>query len=137
MDLLATRNNKHCSKCGSTKQSGKQSCCARGGAWFENCGDVGDTQFDHTWAEGIQACKGIGSLISAKSSLQGILHHVEHNAYPVINAKPQNTITRERMLIYHPGSVRNVSNMDSGDCASPTKALVCTLSLFIISNLQE
>ena len=66
MDLLATRNNKHCSKCGSTKQSGKQSCCARGGAWFENCGDVGDTQFDHTWAEGIKVCEGellTGSLM--------------------------------------------------------------------------
>ena len=46
-----------CPKCVATKSSGERSCCARGGAWFKNCGDVGDTKFDHTWAEGIQACK--------------------------------------------------------------------------------
>ena len=45
-----------CPKCNITKKSGTLSCCARGGAWFKNCGDVGDTQFDHTWAEGIEAC---------------------------------------------------------------------------------
>ena len=46
-----------CPKCGSTNKSGKLSCCARGGAWFKKCGDAGDTQFDHTWSEGIHACK--------------------------------------------------------------------------------
>ena len=46
-----------CPKCGTTKKSGELSCCARGGAWFKNCGDVGDTKFGHTWAEGIQACE--------------------------------------------------------------------------------
>ena len=47
-----------CPKCGTTKASGKRSCCARGGAWFKNCGGAGDSQFDHTWAEGMQACNG-------------------------------------------------------------------------------
>ena len=47
-----------CPKCGTVQQSGALSCCARGGAWFTNCGDTGDTKFDHTWVEGIQACKG-------------------------------------------------------------------------------
>ena len=51
------RINKGCSKCGIFKQSGKLSCCARGGAWFKNCGNAGDAHFDHTWFEGIQACK--------------------------------------------------------------------------------
>ena len=45
-----------CPKCGVVKRNGKLSCCARGGAWFKNCGDVGDTQFDHTWTEGMQSC---------------------------------------------------------------------------------
>ena len=49
--------NKMCPKCGNTKKSGKLSCCARDGAWFKNCGDAGDSNFDHTWIEGIQACK--------------------------------------------------------------------------------
>ena len=46
-----------CSKCGSTKKSSKRSCCARGGAWFKNCGDAGNPKFDHTWAEGLRACR--------------------------------------------------------------------------------
>ena len=46
-----------CSKCGFVKTSGKRSCCARGGAWFKNCGDSKNIKFDHTWAQGIQACK--------------------------------------------------------------------------------
>ena len=33
------------------------SCCGRGGSWFKNCGGGGNTKFQHTWYEGIQACK--------------------------------------------------------------------------------
>ena len=46
-----------CPKCGTAKISGRLSCCARGGAWFHNCGDSNDSNFDHTWVEGIQACE--------------------------------------------------------------------------------
>merc|ERR1712147_508096 len=55
-----------CSKCGTVKNSGKRSCCARGGAWFNKCGSPGDSNFDHTWMQGIQACKGFVSLFSHK-----------------------------------------------------------------------
>ena len=44
-----------CPKCGSF-ESGKQSCCAPGGTWFGDCGNSGDSKFEHTWFEGIQAC---------------------------------------------------------------------------------
>ena len=54
-----------CPKCGHAKKSGKPSCCARGGAWFHKCGDVVNNKFDHTWAEGIQACNGFVGSISA------------------------------------------------------------------------
>ena len=46
-----------CLKCGTSKKSGKRTCCARGGAWFKNCGDAGDEKFEHTWAEGIRVCQ--------------------------------------------------------------------------------
>ena len=52
-----TDSSSTCSKCGTFAKSGKPSCCARGGAWFNKCGDPGDSNFDHTWFEGIQACK--------------------------------------------------------------------------------
>ena len=46
-----------CSKCGIVKESGKLSCCAPGGAWAKNCGNDGDSKFDHTWKQGILACE--------------------------------------------------------------------------------
>ena len=45
-----------CSKCGIIKKSGKISCCAPGGAWFNHCGS--GVNVEHTWFEGLQACKG-------------------------------------------------------------------------------
>ena len=47
-----------CSKCVWNAQASIRTCCARGGAWFENCGEAGDKRFDHTWLEGSQACSG-------------------------------------------------------------------------------
>ena len=46
-----------CRKCGTINKSGKSSCCGRGGSWFRNCGGAGNANVDHTWYEGIQACK--------------------------------------------------------------------------------
>ena len=46
-----------CPKCGIHKHTGKPSCCHRGGTWYTKCGDPGDTNYDHTWAEGNLACE--------------------------------------------------------------------------------
>ena len=49
---------KTCSKCGINEKSGKRSCCAPGGVWFKNCGSARNRTIDHTWVEGIEACRG-------------------------------------------------------------------------------
>ena len=54
--ILPTKSSDECPKCGTMPNSGQVSCCARGGAWFKNCGDFGDTRYDHTWFEGKRAC---------------------------------------------------------------------------------
>ena len=46
-----------CPKCAVSLNSRKPSCCAPGGAWFRNCGENDDPEFDHTWFEGVQACE--------------------------------------------------------------------------------
>ena len=46
-----------CLNCVPIKKSGKTSCCGRGGSWFEKCGGAGNSNLDHTWYEGIRACK--------------------------------------------------------------------------------
>ena len=52
-----------CPKC-VTNRSGKLSCCARGGAWFKKCGDVGDSNVEHTWFDGTRACKGKLTIVN-------------------------------------------------------------------------
>ena len=63
-----------CPKCGIFKKSGKINCCASGGAWFNQCGDAGDSKFDHTWLEGKESCKRTGKLIG--SAIQCKCMHV-------------------------------------------------------------
>ena len=48
-----------CSKCGMFKKSAKVSCCAPGGAWYKNCGGADDRNVEHSWVEGMEACKGM------------------------------------------------------------------------------
>ena len=46
-----------CPECGIIGKFGEASCCGRGGSWFGNCGSAGNANLDHTWYEGIRACK--------------------------------------------------------------------------------
>ena len=57
-----------CSQCARIKDTSRYSCCARGGAWFNNCGGS-DSSFDHTWSEGLQACRRSTGLLSAQGQL--------------------------------------------------------------------
>ena len=62
-----------CPKCGTNKQSGKTSCCFSGGTWFKKCGDSAiASNSEHTWAEGIQACK---VSFSGEAQGQTMLRH--------------------------------------------------------------
>ena len=71
--VMATRITPVCPQCAAIKKSGKLSCCAPGGAWFENCGTSGNSNTDHTWLEGVQACKDVVGLFSVKAEAQFIL----------------------------------------------------------------
>ena len=62
--------NSACSKCGTIKKSGQLSCCAPGGTWFQNCGDGANSDLDHTWFEGIQACVGVEAKVKAMLNRQ-------------------------------------------------------------------
>ena len=54
-----------CPNCGIITKSGEMSCCGHSGSWFENCGSAGNANVDHTWYEGIQACKTIAQSKAA------------------------------------------------------------------------
>ena len=73
-----------CLKCGIIAKSGKISCCGGGGSWFRNCGSTGNTNLDHTWHEGIQACKGHQS--QSKIAIGQQLNAGQHNVFDSSNS---------------------------------------------------
>ena len=54
-----TPESTECTKCVIAKKAGKSTCCARGGSWFGKCGDPDDPDVEHTWYEGVDACKNL------------------------------------------------------------------------------
>ena len=119
------------------KKSGKFSCCARGGAWFNKCGDTNDKHFGHTWAQGIQACNGFARSIFVKSALQPKLHDMGVMAYLATSAPSRNG-TQKKINFYHPVSTLNVTTgtIDSEDIDEATEAASLACVLFIISHLS-
>ena len=124
-------NSEGCSKCGIVKQSGKLSCCARGGAWFKKCGDVGDSNFDHTWVDGIQACKGFASSSSVESLSLLMLRYDQTNSQSQNTSRSPN-VTHHQENIYPTTSMSDASTTDYEGCVELTKIIVCTILLFII-----
>ena len=80
---------KRCPKCG-VKKSGTLSCCARGGAWFNNCGDEESVNADHTWTDGIQACKGSVSLFLKNNQQPQIILRNEPTHAPLNDTRTRN-----------------------------------------------
>ena len=66
-----------CPNCGTVTRTGARSCCAPGGSWHKKCGNSGDLSFEHTWSQGIQACKHLasGAQMQFTSSFQTTISH--------------------------------------------------------------
>lgn len=118
------------------KKSGKRSCCVRGGAWFNKCGDAGDTQFDHTWTDGINACRDLVPSASAELPLEGMFRHAGVVVYPLNTTQLRNT-SHQQLHIDQP---RNISNAGATthleDYIEITQVIVFVCASFIILYLQ-
>ena len=122
--FLASSNNR-CFKCSTLKKSGKHSCCARGGTWFKNCGDAGDTNFDHTWVEGIKACTNFSIPTLVESSLHVILTNVS----AIID--PRNTVESGKKHS-NVSCVDNIPNAsDRVNFFGVAKKILCSLTLTV------
>ena len=111
-----------CPTCGAIVKSGKLSCCARGGSWFENCGATGNTKFEHTWYEGIQACK-------AQQSASQQLDAVAQNSNSSSNdnndaANSQKVIVAARMFAPTSADTQMSGETTSAFIQTPTDASV-------------
>ena len=122
--LSVPNSGSRCAECGTIKKSSKRSCCASGGSWFANCGDAGDTKFDHTWVEGIQACKGFVTSVSGELPLQVMID----------TPQPQNII-KQHKNIYRVGNLSNDVAADSEHCVGLARVAIYMCFLFVISQI--
>ena len=128
-EAILSRNT--CPKCGTIKKSGRQSCCARGGAWFKKCGDVGDTIFDHTWTEGIQAC-------TSSEMRQIMLPREENVTYSLnISFTTMHNSTQQHTFVHRPDAASDTETKDAADYLSVVKTFVCVIIIPIIWRSSE
>ena len=104
-----TTTRSGCPKCVIIKKSGKRSCCARGGAWFKQCGSAGNTRAAHTWAEGLQACtQGFASLLSYKAQVVSMLSNQSNQTFVDNHLDPdQNQMIVSSAVIAHDPKTSN------------------------------
>ena len=70
---VATAKTGGCSQCAHFTQSGKPSCCAPGGAWYNHCGNAGDLAVRHTWVDGMRACNAFARASSGEAGARGAM----------------------------------------------------------------
>ena len=110
-----------CVRCGTIKSSGALSCCGRGGSWFKKCGDA--EHFDHTWAEGIQACKRFSGPVSLESPPQVMSRHMGvmvDKASAVLNLNS----TDQKSNVSGPGSMSNSGVTNCERCVGLTRVAI-------------
>ena len=126
---------KTCNKCGILKKSGKLSCCARGGDWFKNCGDVGGSNFDHTWVEGTQACTRFTSLSSVESPGLLMLHYERTNLNTTAKSSNDNHHHTEMYPVTGVSGTSTTANTE--DCVELNQVFTCVSVLFISLHLYN
>ena len=121
-ELVAQTMSTECPTCGAVEKSGKISCCGRGGAWFNTCGNVGNTQVRHTWREGIRACKARAQFKIAR----------EQQSNPAQQLDPLNgTVTAHCTLVLTVGQTFTITSTNTS-IALPNMMLL--LSANALSN---
>ena len=130
--LSVANSTSRCRNCGTTTKFGQRSCCARGGAWFKECGDTGDTKFHHTWIEGIWACKDdIAS--SVQTPQQVLLSQVGVSVHSLNSVRSPNTAQQRKIRMN-----RRIGSTDSGGCVELTRVFVyICVSFYCICRVDD
>ena len=122
-----------CIKCGINKR-GKRSCCGRGGAWFNNCGDTGDRNVDHTWSQGIEACRAFDIVVESPHARSRGGHRLspQHRS-----ASGNDTRNQTYVYVYRHDSLSPIVTSDSYSMQMTAFIYClqfCSLSLLILSS---
>ena len=129
VNTINSTSTSGCVKCVAIAKSDKLSCCARGASWFNKCGDVGDVHFDHTWAEGIHACKDFGDLVSVQSPLRVMSRRAGRVSHP-------RNSSQVRTMLYGPVSISKTHSTGRAGCATIERVAIVFRFLFIILHCQ-
>ena len=136
MAVSTVKDSSGCRKCAANK-AGKFTCCARGGAWFKKCGDVGETKFDHTWIEGVQACTGFVTPVSVTLPLKAVPRRVGIFVFPRNVHQPRNnTSTQQQKKAFRTDGDSNAGIKHFEHFVGATKVVTFVYILFLVSTVQ-
>ena len=124
--VTPTTGKSACPTCGTIQKSGKPSCCGHGGSWFKRCGGGGNRNLDHSWHEGIKACKAQSQPVIGQQP-----NAAERNVFGILNSKAVVTAASVPIPIgktatessKHSSQTQKVHNMSdmSANTPSPTQ----------------
>ena len=113
-------------------KSVRSSCCGRGGSWFRNCGSAGNSNLEHKWVEGIQACKSRSpSKAAIGQQVNGAQQLHSSNGADTTNFKAIITAAENKYIFVSAAESNNTSNTTSDRTYTeddPGTATVSTLS---------
>ena len=132
--MAAARIAPICSKCVAIKKSDKLSCCAPGGAWFNNCDNRANSNTGHTWVEGMQACKDVVISFSDKAKSQFILIN-QTTTTQLLNDVEHQTIESTLVSVNYDTPVRNNEDNDQLSHIVSFTSVLCIL-VFEYSDIQ-
>ena len=121
-----------CPRCGTIKKSGQLNCCARGGAWFNECGDPGDSNFGHTWFEGIQACKYLTRSFAVEAQVNLMLRYEETTITKQFDTDQQQKSTLQSTIDLTTDTMYDVDYTSSKDCDEITKIVTFITTIRIV-----
>ena len=114
-----------CSACALIDKLGKLSCCARGGAWFNNCGRTVNSNFEHTWIEGLKACGNVAGLVMGSTESNLVLLNQTSTSHQLGTVQNQGV---------HPsGDSTHVSSMANSRGYDKLPHLVVHTSLLLVT----
>ena len=118
-----------CPKC-VANDVGTRTCCARGGGWYRTCGKKGDSKAEHTWDEGLRACRDPApGQVQAQAMMVNRTTAIQR--WNNVQQQQQNTISSPASSMKDVQGSRAVNCKDHVTVSDPT----IVISLFLVLTL--
>ena len=133
-------SNPACSTCGTFKQSGKVSCCARGGSWYQKCGVGSGPGSYHTWADGIRVCNDFvpeaAAHINPAQTYNGTQTIRSQDAPKNVTRSQSKDVGQERAIDESTDNDRYSLSHDATGRVTRTEVFFCVSFSFIVHHVS-